>query len=101
MRGAPERKTFLKLLVAVFVAELAFRAGLEQRDMAVGTDRSWIDADHADVVGKAFAPERAGERHQRGIPGAAADIIGIEFFAGGTDVVDDHPLSARLHLRVD
>src|SRR5439155_26773000 len=45
--------------------------------------------------------ERAGKRHQRGVAGAAADIIGVEFFAGGADVVDDDAVTARLHLGVD
>jgi len=31
----------------------------------------------------------AGERHQRGVAGTAADIIGVELFAGGADIVDD------------
>ncbi len=33
--------------------------------------------------------------------GAAADIIGVEFFTGSTDVVDDDAMAARLHLRID
>src|SRR6266849_3969807 len=101
MRGTAERKTLLKFRIAVFVAELVPGAGLEQRDMAIGADRTRIDADHADVVGEAPAAERAGKRHQRGVAGAAADIIGVELFPGGADVVDDHAMSARFHLRVD
>src|SRR6266446_10976643 len=85
MRGAAERKALLKLLVAVLVAEPVFGAGLEQGDVAVGSDRPRIDADDADVVGEALAAERAGERHQRGVAGAAGDVIGIELFAGGAD----------------
>ena len=76
-------------------------AGLQQRDVAVGADRARIDADHADVVGKALAAERAGKGHQRRVAGAAADIIGIEFLAGGADVVDDDAVPARFHLGVD
>ena len=101
MRGTAERQTFLKFLVAVLVAELVFCAGLEQRDMAIGADRPRIDADHADVVGEAFSPECAGECHQCRIAGAAADIIGVELFAGSTDVVDDNAMAARFHLGVD
>src|SRR6202790_2038683 len=101
MGGAAERQDLLKFLVAVFVAELVLGAGLQQRDVAVGADRPLIDADHADVVGKALAAERAGERHQCGIAGTAADVIGVEFFAGSTDVVDDHAMAAGFHLRVD
>src|SRR5712664_4709719 len=73
MRGTAERKTFLKFRVAVFVAELVLRAGLEQRDVAVGADWPGIDADHADVVGAALAAGRAGKRNERGVAGAAAD----------------------------
>src|SRR5205085_8773395 len=69
--------------------------------VTVGPDRPRIDTDHADIVGKTLAAERAGERHQRGVAGAAADVVGIEFFAGGADVVDDDAVSACLHLRVD
>src|SRR5258708_27070218 len=76
MRRAAERKTFLKFLVPVFVAELVFCAGLQQGDMAVGADRTGIAADHADVVGEALAAERTGEWHQRGVAGAAGDVIG-------------------------
>ena len=101
MGGAAERHALLEFLVAVLVAELVLGAGLQQRDVAVGADRAGIDADHADVVGEALAAERAGERHQRGVAGAAADVIGVEFFAGGADVVDDDAVAARLHLRVD
>src|SRR3954470_10982397 len=85
MRGAAEWKTLLELLVAAFVAELVFGAGLQQGDVAVGADRSGIDADHPDVVGEALAAERAGERHQRGVAAAAADIVRIAFLAGGAD----------------
>src|ERR1700682_2770620 len=98
---AAERQALLKFLVAVFVAELVLGAGLQQRDVAVGADRPRIDADHADVVGEALAAECAGERHQRGIAGAAADVIGVELFPRSADVVDDHAMPARFHLRVD
>src|SRR5258705_9026593 len=64
-------------------------------------DRTGIDADDADVVGEALAAQRAGERHQRGVAGAAADVIGVELFAGGADVVDDDAMATRLHLGVD
>ncbi len=101
MGGAAERHALLEFPVAVLVAELVFRARLHQRDVAVGADRAGIDADHADVVGQALAAERAGKRHQRRVAGAAADIIGVEFFTGGADVVDDDAMAARLHLRVD
>src|SRR6202166_5367030 len=57
VRGAAERQALLEFLVAVLVAELMFRAGLQQRDMAVGADRAGIDADHADIVGEALAAE--------------------------------------------
>ena len=60
-----------------------------------------VDADDADIVGEALAAERAGEGHQRRIAGAAADVVGVEFFAGGADVVDDDAVAARLHLRID
>src|SRR4051794_30342375 len=75
MGGPAARQALLEFLVAALVAELLPGAGLQQRDVAVGADRSRIDADHADVVGEAFATERAGEGHQRGIAGAAADVI--------------------------
>ena len=101
MCGAAERKTFLEFLVAGFVAELVFGAGLEERDVAVGADRTRVDADHANIVGETLAAQRAGKSHQRGVAGAAADIIGVELFAGGADVVDDDAAAARLHLRVD
>src|SRR3954447_26839521 len=39
VRGTPQRQALLKFLVAVFVAELVFRARLQQRDVAVGADR--------------------------------------------------------------
>src|SRR5260370_23358978 len=55
MCGAAERKALLKLLVAAFVAELVLRAGLEQRDVAVGADRPRIGADHAAAVGQALS----------------------------------------------
>src|SRR4030081_2888747 len=100
MRGTAEWKTLLKFRIAVFVAELVPGAGLEERGVASGGDRPRIDADHADVVGEAFAAERAGKRHQRGVAGAAADVIGVEFFTGGADVVDDDAMAARLPLRV-
>src|SRR5438876_6492008 len=101
MRGAAERKSLLKLLVAVLVAELVFGAGLQQGDVAVGSNRTRIDADDADVVGEALAAERAGECHQRGVAGAAADVIGIELLAGGADVIDDDAVAARSHLGID
>src|SRR5260370_2353937 len=100
MRGAAERKALLKLLVAVLVAKLVFGASLQQGDVAVGSDRTGIDADDADVVGEALAAERAGERHQRRIAGTAGGVIGIEFFAGGADVVDEDAVAARVHLPV-
>src|SRR5260370_1347901 len=96
MRGAAERKALLKLLVAAFVAELVLGASLQQGDVAVGSDRTGIDADHADVVGEALAAERAGERHQRRIAGTAGDVIGIAFFAGGADVVDHEAAAAPM-----
>lgn len=46
-------------------------------------------------------PPSAGESHQRSIAGAAADVIGVELFAGSTDVVDDDAAAPGLHLRVD
>src|SRR4029077_10567343 len=79
VRGAAERKTLLEFLVAVLVAELVFCARLQKRDMAIGADRAWIDCDHADIVGEALAAQRAGKRHPRGIAGAAADVVGVEF----------------------
>src|SRR5258708_35572308 len=54
MRGATERKTLLKLLVAAFVAELVFCAGLQHRAVAVGADRLGIDSDPANVVAEAL-----------------------------------------------
>src|SRR5207248_7442733 len=42
-----------------------------------------------------------GEGHQCRVAGAATDVIGIELFAGGADVVDDNAVAARLHLSVD
>src|SRR5258708_26159243 len=81
MRGAAERKALLKLLVAAFVAELVLGASLQQGDVAVGSDRTGIDADHADVVGDALAAERAGERPPRPIARTAGDVIGVDFFA--------------------
>src|SRR4051812_38658754 len=51
VRGPGERQALLEFPVAVLVAELILGAGLQQRDVAVGADRSRIDADHADVVG--------------------------------------------------
>src|SRR5205085_1533515 len=87
--------------VAVLVAELVLRPRLQQRHVPIGTDGAGIDADHADIVGEALAAERAGERHQRGIAGAAADVVGVELFTGGADIVDDDAAAARLHLRVD
>src|SRR5260370_6185848 len=101
MGGTAERQALLKLGVAALVTELVFCAGLEQGDVAVGADRAGIDADQADVVGEALAAECAGECHDRGIAGAAADIVCVEPFAGGADVVDDETVSACLHLRVD
>src|SRR4051812_25514791 len=101
MRRPAKRQAFLEFLVAIFVAELGLCARLQKRDVAIRADRTWVDADHADVVGKALAAERAGERHQRRVAGAAADVIGVEFLAGGADIVDDHAMPARLHLRVD
>src|SRR3984893_8214826 len=89
VRGTAERQALLEFLVAVLVAELVLGAGLEQRDVAVGADRAGVDADHADIVDQALSPERAGKRHQRCVDGAAADIIGVEFFTGNSDVVDD------------
>src|SRR5260370_29376229 len=82
MGGTAERQALLKLGVAVLVTELVFCAGLQQRDVAVGADRAGIDADHADIVGEALAAERARERHDRRIAGAAADVIGVELLAG-------------------
>src|SRR6185312_8209433 len=58
---AAERQTFLIVRVAVLVAELVLCPRLQQRDMAVGTNRPRIDADHADIVGQTLAPERTGE----------------------------------------
>ena len=101
MCGTAERQALLEFLVAVFIAELMPSPGLQQRDMPVGADGAGIDADHTDIVGEALAAERAGECHQRGVAGAAADIVGVEFLAGRTDVVDDNAVSARLHLRID
>src|SRR6202022_2044826 len=92
--GPPEPKALLQFLVAVLIAKLVLCPRLHQRDVAVGTHRSWIDADDADVVGKALAAERPGQCHQRRVAGAAADIIGIEFFTGGADVVDDDAITA-------
>src|SRR5258707_7134266 len=40
-------------------------------------------------------------RSQRRVAGAAADIVGIELFTGGADVVDDDAMAARFHLGVD
>src|SRR5258707_9504710 len=40
-------------------------------------------------------------RSQRRVAGAAADVVGIELFAGGADVVDDDAMAARFHLGVD
>src|SRR5206468_11126877 len=71
MRGAAERHALLEFLVAVLVAELVFRARLHERDVAIGADRAGVDADDADIVGEALAAERARERHQRRIAGAA------------------------------
>src|ERR1700721_4627759 len=101
MRGTAERKALLEFLVAVFVAELVLSPGFLQRDVTVGTDRTRVDPDHADVVGEALAAERAGKRHQRGVAGAAADIIGVELFAGDADVIDDHAMAAPFHLGID
>src|SRR5437868_2606079 len=101
MRRPAERHAFLEFPVAGLVAELVLRPGFQQRDVAVGADGAGVDADHADVVGEAFAAERAGERHQRGVAGTAADVVSVELFAGGTDVVDDDAAAARLHLGVD
>ena len=58
MRGTPEGKALLKLLVAVLIPELLLGAGLEQREVPIGADRAGIDADDADVVGQTLAPER-------------------------------------------
>src|SRR4051812_13049698 len=63
MGRTAERQAFLEFLVAVLVAELGFRASLQQRDVTVGADRPGVDADHADVVRKTLTAERAGERH--------------------------------------
>src|SRR5205807_736000 len=71
MRGTGERQALLEFLVAVLVAELVFCAGLQERHVAVGADRSGIDADDANVVGKTLSAERAGKSHQRGVAGAA------------------------------
>src|ERR1700721_4356867 len=101
MRGTAERKALLEFLVAVFVAELVLSPGFLQRDVTVGADRTRVDPDHADVVGEALAAERAGKRHQRGVAGAAADIIGVELFAGVADIVDDRAMAPRFHLRID
>src|SRR4051794_18589600 len=101
MRGTAERHALLKFAVAVLVAELVFRARLEQRDVTVGADRPRIDADHADIIGKALAAQRPRERHQRRITGAAADVVSVEFFPGCADVVDDHAVAPRFHLRVN
>src|SRR5271167_3803093 len=98
MCGTAQRQALLEFLVTVFVAELVLGAGLQKRDVTVGADRTWIDSDHADVVGEALAAERAGERHDRGISGAAANIIGIEFFTGYADIVDDYSAAACFHL---
>jgi hypothetical protein len=46
-------------------------------------------------------PPSAGKSHQRGVAGAAADVIGVELLAGGTNIVDDHPVPARFHLRIN
>src|SRR5205814_10039256 len=73
------------------------RARLQQRDVALGTNRAGVDADHANIVGKALSAERAGKGHQRGISGAAADVVGVESFAGGADVVDEDRKSTRLN----
>src|SRR6187399_3242521 len=81
MRRPAERHALLEFLVAVLVTELVLGARLQQRDVAVGADGTRIDADHADVVVHALSAERAGERHQGGIAGAAADVVGIEFLA--------------------
>ena len=101
MRRPAERHAFLEFLVAVLITKLVLGAGLQQRDMAVGTDRAGIDADHADIVGHALAAKRTGKGHQRGVAGAAADIVGVELLAGRADVVDDHAAAARLHLGID
>src|SRR3569833_2192728 len=81
MRRTAERQALLEFLVAALVAELVLGPRLQQRDVAVGADRTGINADHADVVGEALAAERAGEGHQRGIAGAAADVVGVKLFA--------------------
>src|SRR5271163_4389345 len=60
VRRPAERQALLEFLVAVLVAELMFGASFQQRDVAVGTDRAGADAHDADVVGEAFAAERAG-----------------------------------------
>src|SRR5215471_16666656 len=59
MRGPAAWHALLEFLVTVLVAELVFRAGLEQGDMAVGADRARIDADDANVVGEALSTQRA------------------------------------------
>jgi hypothetical protein len=46
-------------------------------------------------------PSARVKRHQRGVAGAAADVVGVELFAGRADVVDDDAVPARLHLRID
>src|SRR5215472_6180122 len=67
VRRPAERQSLLEFLVAVLVAELMLGARLEQGDVTVGADRARIDADHANVIGKALAAERASEGHQRGV----------------------------------
>ena len=101
MGRAAKRKALLQLLVAIFVSELTFGLGLEQGDDAVGADRPRIDATDADVVGEALAAECARERHKRSIARAATDVISLEFFTGGADIIHYDAMASRFHLRVD
>src|SRR5258705_12088177 len=62
VRRAAEWHALLEFLVAVLIAELVLGTRLQQRDVAVGANGPRIDADDADIVGEAFAAQRAGKR---------------------------------------
>src|SRR5205807_171831 len=98
-RGPAERRVLEEFEPALGVAELALRALAAQHLDALGLDRSRIDAEDAHAPIRALGPDRARERHQRGVADAARDIGGGQALAGGADDVDDDAAAALAHAR--
>src|SRR5215831_16782260 len=98
-RARPAERILLEqFLVAVSIAQGVLRPPTREPNDPLGGNRTWIDPHHSHAIAWAVGAQSHSHGHQAAVAHRTSKVLRERPLACGTDDVDDHPPTLRLHL---